>query len=185
MARDFGFDVMKEVKERWSPRAFAEGRIPREELLPLFEAARYAPSCFNEQPWLFVLATEPSGLELLRSFLAPKNRLWADRAPALAVACARTAFSRNGNHNDWAEFDCGTAWGFLALEAQRRGFITHAMAGFDRAAASKGLKLKEGVKPIAMIAIGRYGDKSLLHPDFLPLEEPGSRKPLAEVVVEP
>jgi nitroreductase len=115
--------------DRWSPRAFSPEPIPSETLASLFEAARWAPSCYGEQPWLFLYAARPHDLELFRSLLVDGNRVWADRAPALAFAFARLKFSRNGKPNRWAQFDTGAAWMSLALQARTLGLYTHGMGG--------------------------------------------------------
>ncbi|HSL93833.1 MAG TPA: nitroreductase family protein, partial [Bacillota bacterium] len=88
MRRKFNYDIMPEIKTRWSPRAFSEKKVSREDLLPLFEAARYAPSCFNEQPWRYILALEDDELDKMREILTADNRLWAGKAPALLLVLA-------------------------------------------------------------------------------------------------
>ena len=96
--------------DRWSPRAFSSKPVEKEKLLSIFEAARWSPSCFNEQPWLFLYATNEEDLKLFRSILVEKNQLWANKAPVLVYVFAKKFFAYNGKPNRWAEFDCGSAW---------------------------------------------------------------------------
>lgn len=171
--------------ERWSPRAFSTRAVDPETLATVFEAARFAPSCFNDQPWLFVTATRPADLERFRAILAPANRTWADAAPVLAFAFARRTFGHNGKPNRWAPFDTGAAWMSLALAATRLGLQTHAMGGFDAAAALAAAGLDpEGWDAMAAIALGHPGDPASLPADLAARERPSPRKPLSEVVVD-
>ena len=94
---------------RWSPRAFREDPLSPTEIAALFEAARRAPSCFNDQPWQFVYATRGPARERLLATLAASNRVWAERAPLVGVACARHAFGATGKPNRWSQFDTGSA----------------------------------------------------------------------------
>ncbi len=179
--RDFSYDVSETIKQRWSPRAFSTDPVDKSDLMALFEAARYAPSCFNAQPWRFIVATTDNELEVFRSILNDSNRIWADKAPVLAVIVAKKSFS-NGEPNNWHAFDTGTAWGFLALEAQRRGLITHAMGGFSKIKAHELLAIPGKFEVLAMIAIGKMGKKEDLPSQLQEREEPASRMPLSEIV---
>ena len=183
MQRKFNYDIMPEIKTRWSPRAFSEEKVSREDLLPLFEAARYAPSCFNEQPWRYILALADDDLETMRAILTSDNRLWAGKAPALVLILAHNLFAYNDKDNYWHMFDAGTAWGFLSLEAERRGLITHAMGGFSRKKARESFTIPEEYTVIAVVAIGKMGDKAELPKKFLEKERPETRNPLEEVFV--
>jgi nitroreductase len=169
--------------DRWSPRAFSPEPIPSAIVDRLFEAARWAPSSMNEQPWLFVRATAPKELELVRSLLVPGNRSWADRAPLLAVLFAKRKFARNGNPNRHASFDAGAAWMSLALAAAKVGLFAHAMGGFDSEGAAGELGLDPAEwEAMAVIAVGRRGDPSRLPAEIAAREKPTPRKPLSEVV---
>ncbi|OHW63236.1 malonic semialdehyde reductase RutE [Andreesenia angusta] len=180
--RDYKYDILKEIKERWSPRAFSEEKLSAEDIEAVFDAARFAQSCFNEQPWRYLVATEEDELELLRGVLNEKNRLWAKKAPVLFLVLAHKKFAYNGKPNPYNKFDAGTSWGFLSLEATKRGLVTHGMAGFDKEAARQKLDIPEDYDIIAAVAMGKLGCK-----DDLPLEEfkekehPDSRKPLEEI----
>ncbi len=183
MPREFNYDIMPEIQTRWSPRAFSPEKVSRQDLLPLFEAARYAPSCFNEQPWRYILALEDEDIERMRGILTADNRLWADKAPALLLVMAHNRFAYNDKENYWHMFDAGTAWGFLSLEAERRGLITHAMGGFSRKRARESFNIPEEYTVICVVAIGKMGDKAELHEKFVEREQPETRKPLEDVFV--
>ena len=183
MKRIFNHDIMTEIKERWSPRAFREEPITREEILPLLEAARFAPSCFNEQPWRFLIADEENLRKQMIGVLTEGNQVWARKAPVLILICSKELFQQNGKDNYWNMFDAGTAWGYLSLEAQKRGFITHAMGGFRRKEAKELFQLPEDVKPIAVVAIGRYGDKHSLPADLQEREHPEIRNDIDDLLL--
>lgn len=184
-------DVLSRVPEaevdslfigRWSPRAFAAKPVPEGELASLFEAARWAPSCYNEQPWLFLYADRDEELSIFRPLLVDANRAWAERAPVLAFVLARRKFARNGKANDWAAFDAGAAWMSLALRARQRGLATHAMAGIRKDAAYEALGVpKDDYDILCAVAIGYMGDADALPADLREREKPSGRKPLAEV----
>ena len=183
ITREPEFPVDRLFLDRWSPRAFAPDPIPHATLMTLFEAARWAPSCFNDQPWYFVYASEASGLAKMRSILVEKNRIWADRAPVLALVCSQKQFKHNNQPNRWAPFDAGAAWMSLALQASMLGLCAHAMGGFDLEAAYTTLGLpREKFDIHAAVAIGRRGDPKLLPEDIAAREAPSGRKPLAEII---
>lgn len=180
--RDYNYEIMDYIQKRWSPRAFSPETIPHEDVRGILEAARYAPSCFNEQPWLFMVA-EGDDLETFRDLLLPKNLMWAGKAPVLILVLYKETFEHNGKINKYAAFDSGTAWGFLSLEAVRRGYQTHAMAGFRKSTAREVLNIPEAYVPHAMIALGLPGDLKDLDESFHEKEQPNTRKPLDEVMV--
>ena len=170
---------------RWSPRAFDPKPLPEETVASLFEAARWAPSCFNDQPWLFVYGTDPEEREVFLQVLAEGNRVWAGSAPFLAVVFARTAFAHSGKPNRWAPFDCGAAWVSLALQARAMGLYAHGMAGFSREKAYGLLGVpEEDYEAMAAIAVGRYGDRDALPDEIKENEQPNTRKPLSQVAVK-
>ncbi|MDD5569520.1 MAG: nitroreductase family protein [Bacteroidales bacterium] len=182
MNRTFEHEILKEIKERWSPRAFSEEKINKEDLIAVIEAAHYAPSCFNEQPWRFIIAYEEEDLKIMRSVLTEKNQLWANKAPVLILILSCKYFSANKKGNSWNKFDAGTAWGFLSLEAQRRGLITHAMGGFDAEKARKDLKIPDEYDIIAAVAFGKMGNINSLGESFRKNEQPGIRKSVEEII---
>lgn len=177
MARTFEYDIMPEIMERWSPRAFDDTSVKREDLMALLEAARYAPSCFNEQPWRFILCDDAPALEKMRGLLTASNQVWANKAPVLLIILSKKTFALNESANYWHMFDAGTAWGYLSLEAQRRGLITHAMGGFDRKLTQSAFDIPGEYDILAVVAIGRYGDKNSLPADVLKNEQPQERVP--------
>src|SRR5438309_679557 len=119
------------IAERWSPYAFADRPVSKDDLLSLFEAARWAPSSYNEQPWGYLVATrdDPEGFARLLSCLVEGNQVWAKAAPVLALGCTRLTFARNGQPNAAALHDLGLAAGNLCLEATARGLAVHQMIG--------------------------------------------------------
>lgn len=171
------------IRRRWSSRAFSDRPVPREVLLTLLEAARWAPSCYNEQPWLYLVATseDAEGHARAGSVLTEGNH-WARRAPVLILSAARLAFARNGRPNLHAWHDVGAASENLFLEAFHQGLMMHEMAGFDRERAREAYALPEGWDPVAMIAVGYPGPADHLTEKHRQAEEaPRSRKPLHEV----
>jgi len=185
MNRDFQYDILHLIKTRWSPRAFTPVPLAKEELMPLFEAARYAPSCYNEQPWRFILATSPEELAAMQEILFENNRLWAKNAGALVLIIAKKTFSLDGKDNYWHMFDAGTAWGYLSLEAEKRGLLTHCMGGFSKKKAQERYGLGEDFAPLAIVAIGKQGEPSSLPKELLEREHPGTREPLASLFYRP
>src|SRR5712692_3822648 len=130
---DVQYPVHELIRRRWSPRAFAGREVEPEKLLSLFEAARWAASCFNEQPWGFVYAlrTERARFDALLGCLVPENQAWAKNAPVLMFSMAKLNFAQTGKPNRHAYHDVGMAVGNLLLEATHLGLVVHQMAGFD------------------------------------------------------
>lgn len=171
--------------DRWSPRAFLPEPLEEGEVAALFEAARWAPSSFNDQPWLFLYARTEEDRRRFLEVLVESNRLWARAAPLLIVLCARRAFRHNGRANRHALFDAGAAWMSLALQARRLGLYAHAMAGFSREKVYATLGVPEAeYEAIAAIAVGRRGDPALLPEKLASNERPNDRKSPGEVARE-
>ena len=171
--------------ERWSPRSFTAQAVEAATLRSLFEAARWAPSCFNEQPWHFVYATKEPELSRFKGLLGEFNQAWNAPVPVLAFLVARRHFRRNEKPNAWAEMDCGAAWMSLALQARSMGLATHAMAGFDaeRAYGELGVP-RETHAVLCAISIGYPGERDALPEELRERETPSGRDPLAEIAVE-
>ncbi|MEO7650507.1 MAG: nitroreductase family protein [Bryobacteraceae bacterium] len=153
------------IRERWSPRAFTDQQVPSGKIRLLLEAARWAPSSSNEQPWSFLIAnrgTDPEGHASLLSCLVPGNAVWAHRAPVLILAVARLAFERNGRDNRHALYDTGQSVALLSVQATALGLAVHQMAGFDGTKAREVFAIPEGYDPVAAIAIGYPGGPELL-----------------------
>jgi len=174
------------ISERWSPRAFADQAIPQEVLRSLFEAARWAPSSFNEQPWAYIVATKEDkvNFEKVLGTLVEFNAGWARSASALAIAVTKLAFTENHTPNRNAQYDTGAATALLSVEATARGLAVHQMAGFDPDSARKTFAIPEGWEPLAAIAIGYPGDPDTLPPKLKERElAPRMRKPIREFVM--
>lgn len=174
------------IRNRWSPRAFADKAIPEDALRSLFEAARWAPSSFNEQPWAYIVATkeDQANFEKVLKTLVEFNAGWAKNASVLAIAVTKLAFAENHAPNRNAQYDTGAATALLSVEATARGLVVHQMAGFDPDKARKTFAIPEGWEPLAAIAIGYPGN-----PDSLPSKmkdremAPRTRKPIGEFVM--
>jgi nitroreductase len=180
------FPVHQLIRDRWSPRAFVDKLIPPEVLQSLFEAARWAPSSNNEQPWAYLVAThdDPANFDKILGTLVEFNAGWAKNASALAIAVARMAFAKNDAPNRNAQYDTGAATALLSVEATARGLAIHQMAGFDPDKARWAFGIPEGWEPIAAIAIGYPGNPDSLPPKLKDRElAPRTRKPIREFVM--
>jgi nitroreductase len=158
------------IQARWSPRAFDPDRqVGHDDLLALLEAAHWAPSCFNDQPWRFVVcnkAADETGWRNALSVLAEKNRRWAKNAPVLMLAVAMENFNHNGQPNRWAMYDTGAASVSLCLQATALGMSVHQMGGFDAEQAREVFKLPGDCRPMAMMAVGYQAEADVLDDDF-------------------
>lgn len=171
-----------QFRSRWSPRALSGVGLTEHEVQTLLEAARWAPSCFNEQPWRFAyVLRDTSEWPGLLATLVEGNRRWADRAGALIAVASRTTFERNGQPAPTHAFDAGAAWMSLALQAHHQGLVAHGMRGFDVEAASRTLGLGEGYALWAIIAVGRPGSRDALPAPLRERETPSPRKPLPAI----
>ena len=170
--------VHAQFTERMSPRAFVTEALTTAQMEQLVEAARWAPSASNKQPWHFAYALRDDANWAAFSQLPNElNRRWCLNAGALIVLMSDTQASP-AKHS----FDAGCAWGYLALQAHDMGLATHAMGGFSAEEARKVLGLPEHLVPEIVIAVGRRGDAATLPDDLREREVPSSRKPLAEVL---
>src|SRR6516165_4715337 len=147
------------LRQRWSPRAFADQAIPEEVLRSLFEAARWAPSSFNEQPWAYIVATkeDKENFRKVLGTLVEFNADWAKDASVLALAVTKPAFAESHAANRNAQYDTGAATALLSVEATARGLAVHQMAGFDPDQARKTSAIPEGWEPLAAITNSRIG----------------------------
>ncbi|MGX2961267.1 nitroreductase family protein [Peribacillus sp. JNUCC 23] len=168
---------------RWSPRSYSERKVSDEDLTSILEAARWAPSAFNDQPWRFFVAKTESQLKVFHEFLSPFNRIWAEKAPVL-ILIASMKNRDNGDPNGSHAFDTGAAWGNLAIQATMLGLSTHAMTGFDKEKARQLLNVPEELDIQAVISVGYRGEKEALDEKLQERENPSSRKPLQEVIFE-
>ncbi len=173
------------LADRWSPRAFADRPVEKEKLLALLEAARWAPSCYNEQPWSFMVATKdtPRDYDPLLNCLVDANKLWARSAPVLMMSLAKLHFDYNDKANRYAFHDVGLAVATMIVQASVLGIYVHQMAGFDRERARVDLGIPDSHKPVAAIALGYLGDGDKLPQELREREQaPRERKRLSDFV---
>jgi nitroreductase len=180
------FPVHDLIRDRWSPRAFSDKPVDPAVLASLFEAARWAPSSFNEQPWAYLVATkdDPENYAKTLSVLVEFNAGWAKSAPVLVLAVAELVFHANGKPNRNAFYDTGAAMALLSVEATARGLAVHQMAGFESAKAKDVFEIPVDWEPIAALAIGYPGASDSLPQGLRDREvAPRTRKPLSEFVM--
>lgn len=184
-AADTSAPVLDTLAERWSPRAFdADHVFPENALRGIFEAARWAPSANNSQPWRFILARRGSAsFEKIEESLVGFNRSWAGSAAALVVNIAETV-DAEGKPRVWAEYDLGQAVAHFSVQAHSEGFFTHQMGGFDRERIVADFRLDDALKPVSITAIGALGSLEQL-PETLREREsaPRERKALEELLL--
>lgn len=172
------------IRDRWSPRAFADAPVSRDEVTAFLEAARWTASCNNAQPWRFVVAIreDAKAWEAALAGFNVRNQRWAKLAPVLVFVCARKTFEANGSPNGHAWYDAGAAVAQLTLQCQAMGLVVHQAAGIERDQARAGLGIPEEFDIVVGLAIGRQGEPEVL-PDDLPgrEREPRARKPLGEI----
>lgn len=170
---------------RWSPRALAGAPVSADDLATLFEAARWAPSTYNEQEWRFLYAhREGPHWATFFDLLAEGNRAWCHRAGVLVVVLSHKVFARNGKPNPVHTYDAGAAWENLALQGCAMGLVVHGMMGFDYGRAKTALAVPDDYAVEAMIAIGHPGDPDELPEALRKVETPSLRKPVSELVRE-
>lgn len=180
------FPIQDVLRNRWSPRAFSDKSVSPDTLTSLFEAARWAPSSNNEQPWAYLVATkdDPVNFQKMLSVLVEFNANWAKHAPVLALSVAKLTFSKGDSPNRSAFHDVGAASSQLTLEAVTRGLLVHQMAGYDVDKARKVFAIPAGWDPVAAMAIGYPGDPATLPAPYKERETaPRARKPIAEFVM--
>lgn len=183
--RQAGHDILPLFLNRWSPRAFDPRPIDDDVLMTLFEAARWAPSSFNYQPWRFVFAKRNDAhWDGFMAALLPFNQIWVQNVSALVYILSEEMMEvygeRKPSHSH--SFDAGAAWMALALQSASMGLITHGMTGVDFDAAAKVVNLPDGYRIDAAFAIGYHGDKSILPEKLQEREVKSDRKPLSDIV---
>lgn len=178
------FPVGKLFKHRWSPRAFSEKQVEKEKLQSIFEAARWAPSARNEQPWRFILGQKGDGTwEKIFESLVEWNQQWTVRAPILVLNLGKKVYDFKNMPNETYQYDTGQAVAMMVTEAVNQGLIGHQMSGFTAEKAIESFEIPDDYRPISVTAFGYYGD-----PELLPLEmkksefEERKRRPLVETV---
>lgn len=173
------------ILNRWSPRSMTGEELDNEGIMSLFEAARWAPSSYNNQPWRFIYAKRNTEhWDRLFNLLAEGNRAWAKNSALLVVVISRKNFEYNEKPARTHQFDAGSAWENLALEAFSRGFVAHGMQGFDYDKARIDLEIPTDFEVMAMIAIGIKGPRENLPPELQEKEKLTDRKPLKDIVME-
>jgi len=186
-SRKANFEINPLFLNRWSPRAFTGENIPDSVLMSAFEAARWAPSGGNSQPWRFIYCKKDSASwSTFCEFLFEGNRQWAKNASALIVLLAKKDFVFNGQPTQSSSysFDAGAAWQSFALQAIELGWHTHAMAGFDKQKTREHFKISENFSVEIMIAIGKPGEKSVLPEPLQAREFASDRAPLNTLISE-
>ena len=188
-SRSTDHDISPMFLERWSPRAMTGAAISEAELMVLFDAARWAPSSYNSQPWRFLYARRDTAhWPMFLSFLNANNQSWAKNASALVVLVSKKNMLPPGAAAEVPSYthalDAGAAWAYLALQAQLKGLAAHAMIGFDMARAAEELRVPADHRVEIAIAIGKKGDKSVLPEALQAREAPNSRQPLGAIVRE-
>ena len=173
------------ILSRWSPRSMTGEELGDDDIMSLFEAARWAPSSFNNQPWRFIYAKRNTEhWDRLFNLLVDVNKTWAKNAALLAVVISRKNFEFNEKPARTHQFDTGSAWENLALEASSRGIVAHGMQGFDYEKAKTELGIPADFEVMAMIAIGKRGPKENLPTELQDKEKPNERKALKDIIME-
>lgn len=178
------FSLHQPLRERWSSRAFSDEPVNPEIIGSLLEAARWAPSSMNAQPWRFVVAAKDRSEAYNRLFesLSEKNQQWAGKAPVLILVVSKTGFDGEYGQNSYAEYDTGQAIAYLTIQATTLGLNLHQMGGFSKEQIRTALDLPDGYEPMTITAVGYPGDPDELPSPFREREKsPRSRLPLNEI----
>jgi nitroreductase len=180
---EYGADSL--FVRRWSPRAMSGEEIPEHELMTLVEAAKWAPSCFNNQPWRFLYGRRNTPQwNIFFDLLADANKAWTKNAAVLMVVISKKTFDYNGKPDRTHSYDAGAAWENLALQGSLKGWVVHGMAGFDYDKARAELNIPEDYQVEAMAAIGRPGKIRSLPEKLREREKPSGRKALSDIIME-
>jgi nitroreductase len=184
--RQSTYNINPLILNRWSPRSMTDEELDDDTIMSLFEAARWAPSSYNNQPWRFIYAKRntPQHWNKLFNLLAEPNKAWTKNAALLVVVISGKNFEYNEKYSITHQYDTGAAWENLALEASSRGLVAHGMQGFDYEKARIDLEIPDNFDVMAMIAIGKKGSKENLPLQLQEKEYPNDRKPLKEIIME-
>lgn len=173
------------ILNRWSPRSMTGEPISDKELMSLFEAARWAPSSYNNQPWRFLYAKRDTPhFTTFFDLLVDFNKSWCDKAALLGVIASQTLFEKTKKPSATHSLDTGAAWQNLALEGHARNLVVHGMQGFDYEKARKSLKIPEDVAILAMFAVGKRAPKESLSKELQAKEVASTRKKVPEIAFE-
>jgi nitroreductase len=179
------FDIDRIFLNRWSPRSMSGDEISRDVLFSLFEAARWAPSSNNNQPWRFIYACRNTDhWPIFFDLLTDQNKIWARNAAVLIVVVSKKTFDYNEKPARTHSYDAGAAWENLALQGSLKALVVHGMQGFDYDRARKALNIPDVFQVEAMIAVGKPGKKEDLPEGLQEREAPSTRKTLSEIVIE-
>ncbi len=183
--RKVGYGINRIFPNRWSPRAMSAEEISHQELMSLFEAARWAPSSYNNQHWRFIYAKRNTGYwQKFFDLLTEGNKVWAKNAAVLIVMLSKNTFDHNGSKAITHSFDTGAAWENLALQGSVMGLVVHGMEGFNYKKAKKELNIPQGYTVEAMAAVGKPGKKEDLPKRLQEIEFPSGRKKISEIAFE-
>jgi len=185
--RPVDHDIHDLLKRRWSPRAFSDRPVEPAVMRRIFEAARWSASCYNEQPWRFIVGRRGEGrtYDHITEALAPGNQRWTHTAPVLVLICAKQTFTHNGKANRWHVYDAGQAAAHLTMQAMSDNVFVHQMGGFSAEKARELFHVPEDYEVVTAMAMGYPGDPEQL-PEELRQSElaPGSRRPLSGTVFD-
>jgi nitroreductase len=184
-ARHPTYPIQPLLLNRWSPRSMTGEPMTKEELMPLFEAARWAPSSYNNQPWIFIYAQRDTPeWKTLFNLMIEFNQSWAKNAAVLVVVISKKTFYHNGKPAHTHSYDTGSAWMSLALEGTSRGYVVHGMEGFDYDKTRQDLQIPDDYTVEAMAAIGKRAPAEKLPPDLKKREFPSDRRPLDQILMK-
>ena len=164
-------ELHPELKKRWSPRAFSDKKVEKEKLQRIFEAARWAPSASNEQPWYFIVGE--AGDETYKKIfdtLVEFNQLWVKTAPLVVLAIGKISSEKSGQENGWYKYDVGQAVAHLTFQATLEGLWVHQMGGYDAQKAGEVFEVPEGYEVVSAFTLGYMGDYKVLHPNLQKME---------------
>lgn len=178
------FPVADQIKSRWSPRSFSSKSVEEEKISSITEAARWAPSAFNEQPWRFIVGRKgTSTYEMILNSLVEWNQKWAGAAPVLILNVAKKTFTHNNKPNVTFKYDLGQAVAFMAIEIVNQGLVSHQMSGFDPEKAANLLQIPDDYQAVSITAIGYQGKADDLHADYREIEmKPRERNNIEDIV---
>lgn len=183
--REPDYPVQPLFLNRWSPRAMSGENLEEEEFMPLFEAARWAPSSYNNQSWRFIYTTrESENWNTFMQLLDEGNRSWCKDGAVITLIVSKKTFDHNGEVSRTHSFDVGAAWQNLALEGARRDLVVHGLEGFDYEKAREKLDVPEEFDIEAMAVIGKRGSEEKLPESLQEREAPSSRKKLDKIISE-
>jgi nitroreductase len=180
------FPIHPMLEERWSTRAFSDEKVSRETLQRLFEAARWAPSSMNQQPWRFIIGCDKDeSWRKIVSTLVEFNQLWAQYAPVLILTVGRKILEAREDKNTHYQYDIGQAVAYFTFQAQAENLFVHQMGGVDFEKASEVFEIEEPFTPISVLAVGYYGNPERLHENIQKMENaPRQRNPASDFVFE-